>query len=67
MAMKLCFFFAFFFLLQTAESEPRTLGVSLPLSGNGANWGADVRNSLIFANEKLGDGSIKFVFESIII
>ncbi len=61
--MKLCFFFAFFFLLQTAESEPRTLGVSLPLSGNGANWGADVRNSLIFANEKLGDGSIKFVFE----
>jgi branched-chain amino acid transport system substrate-binding protein len=53
----------FIFLIETVICEPKNLGISLPLSGDAAGWGADVRNSLIFAQEKLGDDSIKFVFE----
>lgn len=37
--------------------------MSLPLSGNGAGWGTDVRNILTFANEKLGDGTVRLIFE----
>jgi ABC-type branched-subunit amino acid transport system substrate-binding protein len=48
---------------QPASAEPLRLGVSLPLSGNAAGWGVDVRNTLTFANEKLGSGSVRLIFE----
>jgi branched-chain amino acid transport system substrate-binding protein len=61
--MKLRIIFSLLILTQPVNATPRSLGVSLPLSGNGAGWGTDVRNALIFANEKLGDGSVRFIFE----
>lgn len=46
-----------------ARAEERRLGLSAPLSGGGAGWGNDVRNVLIFANEKLAAGQYKLIFE----
>ena len=40
-----------------------TLAVSAPLSGGGSAWGNDVKNVLLFANEKLAGGRYHFVFE----
>lgn len=45
------------------SAEPHRLGLSAPLSGGGAGWGNDVKNVLIFANEKLAGGKYSFVFE----
>ena len=39
------------------------IGVSAPLSGPAAAWGIDLKNVLIFANEKLTGGKYEFVFE----
>jgi branched-chain amino acid transport system substrate-binding protein len=61
--MRLRIILLLLILTQTATAGPLTLGVSLPLSGNGAGWGVDVRNTLTFANEKLGDGSVRLIFE----
>lgn len=47
----------------TLLAEPRRLGLSAPLSGGGAGWGNDVKNVLLFANEKLAAGKYSFVFE----
>jgi len=44
-------------------AETRRIGVSAPLSGPGARWGNDLKNVLMFANDKLADGKYSFVFE----
>ena len=46
-----------------AAAEPHRLGLSAPLSGPGAGWGNDVKNVLLFANEKLAGGRYSLVFE----
>ena len=49
---------------QSAAADDRIkIGVPLPLSGEGANEGVDLKNLLIFANEKLASGSYDLVFE----
>ncbi|MBX7136332.1 MAG: ABC transporter substrate-binding protein [Oligoflexia bacterium] len=48
----------------SAFSEPDLrVGFSGPLTGPAAAWGIDVKNVLIFANEKLAQGRYKFVIE----
>lgn len=42
---------------------PQSIGVSLPLSGDGANEGRDLKNLLIFANDKLAGGRYRLRFE----
>jgi branched-chain amino acid transport system substrate-binding protein len=61
--MKLRIVLLLLIFTQPASAGPLTLGVSLPLSGNGAGWGVDVRNTLTFANEKLSGGSVRLIFE----
>ena len=39
------------------------LGVSLPLSGEAASYGTDLKNALIFANEKLTGNSYELIIE----
>ena len=51
------------FSAQSIFAEPHTLGLSAPLSGDGAGWGNDVKNVLLFANEKIADGEYSFIFE----
>lgn len=43
--------------------QPITIGVSLPLSGEAAAYGADIKNALIFANDLLGSGKYDLIFE----
>jgi branched-chain amino acid transport system substrate-binding protein len=45
------------------ESKRIKVGVILPLTGNVAPFGEDVRDSLIFANKKLAKGKFEFIFE----
>ena len=40
-----------------------TLGVIAPLSGDAASWGNDVRNAVLFANEKFGGNRFSIIFE----
>lgn len=53
----------FLFPALCALAEAPKLGLSAPLSGGGAGWGNDVKNVLLFANEKLANGKYSFVFE----
>ncbi|HMO18595.1 MAG TPA: penicillin-binding protein activator [Oligoflexia bacterium] len=39
------------------------IGVSIPLSGEGAIYGYDIRDSILFANETLANNSYELVFE----
>ncbi|RIL10127.1 MAG: hypothetical protein DCC75_05020 [Proteobacteria bacterium] len=50
-------------LTLAATAQPAKLGFSGPLSGGGAGWGNDVRNVLVFANEKLAGSRYELVFE----
>lgn len=43
--------------------EKIKIGVSVPLSGGAATYGVDVKNSLLFANEKLANNKYEFLFE----
>ena len=45
-----------------ADSDMK-IGVSAPLTGPAAAWGIDLKNVLIFANEKLAQSSYRFIFE----
>jgi branched-chain amino acid transport system substrate-binding protein len=45
-----------------AQSEIK-IGVSLPLSGEAATFGEDIRDTLIFAREHFLDKNIKFDFQ----
>lgn len=48
----------------SALSDSRTrLGVSVPLTGDAALYGTDIRDSLVFANERLGKGRYDLVIE----
>jgi branched-chain amino acid transport system substrate-binding protein len=40
-----------------------TIGAPLPLSGSAATWGQDVRDTIIFANDKLAGGNYRIIFE----
>jgi branched-chain amino acid transport system substrate-binding protein len=60
--------FALTFLLaltasQAIAQEQITLGVSTPLTGEGATFGADIRDVLLFANEKIAHGRYRFDFQ----
>lgn len=46
----------------TAEDKIK-IGVSAPLTGDAALYGADIRDSIIFANERLANGRYKLVIE----
>ena len=39
------------------------IGVSTALTGAAATYGQDIRNALLFANERFADGRYDFVFE----
>lgn len=67
--MKLKTLFLLTFLLCSfISAEPKTepkikIGVSLPLSGNAAAWGEDIKNTLLFANKTLANDKYEFIFE----
>ena len=46
-----------------AAEEKIKIGVSTALTGEAAAYGTDIRNSLLFANEKFGNGKYEFIFE----
>ena len=46
-----------------AIRKGRKIGVSLPLSGTGAGFGADLQSMLLFANAKFGGGRYDFVID----
>lgn len=48
-----------------AAAEPRRIpiGISVPLSGDAALYGQDIRNALVFANERLADGRYALIVE----
>lgn len=46
-----------------AADEPIRIGVSVPLSGEGAGYGADIKNGLLFAAEKLAPGKYQLIIE----
>ena len=39
------------------------LGVPLPLSGDATTYGTDIKNSLLFANQRIANGAYQFIFE----
>lgn len=43
--------------------EPIPIGVSTILTGEGSTYGEDIKNVLLFANEKLGQGKFRLVIE----
>lgn len=47
----------------TAGASSITIGAPLPLSGGAATWGQDIRDTIIFANDKLASGGYRLVFE----
>jgi branched-chain amino acid transport system substrate-binding protein len=52
------------FQLSPALSENKIkIGVSIPLTGNASPWGVDIKNELMFANEKLSNNKFEFIFE----
>ena len=66
MAFKFVFVSALAMLLTgspCAADSKVTLGVSAPLTGPAAAWGADLKNVITFANEKLADGKYTLRFE----
>ena len=59
-------FLGLFFVLvaSAAGAEERfKIGVPIPLTGEVATWGADIKNTLLFANQKLGSGRYELIFE----
>ena len=45
------------------HAEPVKIGVSLPLSGDGASYGQDYRRIYLYANEALTGGRLRLLFE----
>lgn len=43
--------------------EKIKFGVSTALTGEAASYGIDLKNALVFANDRLGQGRYEFVFE----
>lgn len=46
-----------------ANAETIKIGISVPLSGEAASYGEDVKNALLFANENLADSQYKFIIQ----
>lgn len=61
LSLSLCTFIAS--PLPLSAQDKIRIGVSTALSGNAATYGIDVKNSLIFANEKLADNKYELVFD----
>jgi branched-chain amino acid transport system substrate-binding protein len=51
------------FPLSSVLAQSYTVGVSIPLTGSAAPYGADMKNAMIFANDELAAGRFKFIFE----
>lgn len=49
--------------LQAILAQSIKIGVSVPLSGEGAALGNDIKNSLLYANQSLAQGKYHFIFE----
>ncbi len=62
LAMLSCVFRGVAALAQT-NTEKIKVGVTLPLSGNSALWGTDIKNGLLFANEDLAQGRYELIIE----
>lgn len=43
--------------------EPIAIGVSTILTGEGSTYGEDIKNVLLFANEKIGQGRFRLIIE----
>ena len=52
-----------FILQPTNENEPFTIGVNIPLTGNLATIGEQIRNGMNMAIEEIQDSSFKVVFQ----
>ncbi len=59
----LCFVSAELGIAQGEELEKVKIGISSALTGNAASYGSDVKNALVFANEKLAGGRYELVIE----
>ncbi|MEY4701560.1 MAG: Leucine, isoleucine, valine-, threonine-, and alanine-binding protein precursor [Pseudomonadota bacterium] len=46
-----------------SADQPIAIGVSTILTGEGSTYGEDIKNVLLFANEKLGQGKFRLVIE----
>lgn len=49
--------------LSSSAEEKIKIGVSTALTGDAATYGVDVKNVLLFANQKLANNAYEFVFE----
>ncbi len=48
---------------KSVEQRIYKIGVSTALTGSAATYGQDIRDALLFANEKLGNGRFKLIIE----
>ena len=53
----------FLFTTTSAFGEPINIGISLPLSGEAATYGADYQKIYAFANKKLAQNAYNLIFE----
>lgn len=58
-----CVTLSFLLASPCVAEESILVGVSAPLTGAAASYGADIRNTLVFANERFGGGKIRLVIE----
>lgn len=57
-------FWLFFLKAGAAAQEPKIkIGVSTELTGEAATYGLDIKNTLLFANQKLGAGRFELLIE----
>lgn len=62
-ALILTTFYITIFNSNVLSEEKIKLGISAPLTGVASNWGDDLKRTLIFANEKLGNNKYELIFE----
>lgn len=53
----------FLLLAQSTFAEPIRIGVSLPLTGEAADYGNDAKSALEFAAQHYGNGKVQLLFE----
>lgn len=58
-----CLLAVFIISIETVSATPIEIGISLPLSGEGATYGSDYRKIYTFANEKLSNNAYRLIFE----
>lgn len=61
--LKRIFLIVFFIPTITFANDQIKIGLSTALTGDGASWGTDLKNALLFANKKLSNNKYQLVIE----